>query len=138
MAAAGSNFLMHPEQKFSRKLLGMMPEGAHCQRIETSTGSGVPDINVVHNGNEFWIETKVQTPAGHVLLRPYQWSWLNRRKRAGGWGYVIAQSHENPREILFWGFHNVCIVQHGEYLRVTTTPTVAELTRHQIERMLSR
>jgi hypothetical protein len=128
---------MNPESKFSRRLLSKFPMEAHIQRIETTTGSGVPDINVVYAGVEMWIETKVQTPAGHVLLRPFQWAWINKRFRSGGVGYVIAQKYDS-KNIIFWSFGAICVAQHGEYLRITTVPTEMSLDAASVKLLFAQ
>lgn len=112
---------MNPESKFSKKLIAKFPPGTHAQRIESSSGSGVPDINLCLDGHEFWIETKIQTPGGHVLLRPYQWAWISRRVAAVGRGYVVAESADS-RIVLIWHFGDIEVIQHGEYLRITSNP----------------
>ena len=71
---------MTPEQKFNRWLIDNVFFDMHYQRIESTSGSGIPDFNACWLGVEFWVESKVDEP----LLRPYQWSWINRRVRSSG------------------------------------------------------
>jgi hypothetical protein len=85
--------MKNPESKFSQWLVSKVFFTAHCQRIETSTSSGVPDLNVVWREYEFWVETKI-TVGGKTTLRPYQWAWINRRTRAGGTVLIISEDDD--------------------------------------------
>lgn len=59
-----------------------VPE-AHWQRIESSTGQGIPDVNVCWKGFEVWWELKVCV--GNIIdLRKEQRAWLIRRWKTGG------------------------------------------------------
>tara|TARA_R110001592_G_scaffold258076_2_gene521812 strand:+ start:320 stop:718 length:399 start_codon:yes stop_codon:yes gene_type:complete len=78
---------MTPEQTLNRFIVEALP-AAHCQRIESSTGSGIPDINVRWREDEFWIESKAN--AGSIAhVRPAQFAWMMRRVNAGGTCFVI-------------------------------------------------
>lgn len=112
---------MTPEAKFSRFIMQRVLAGTHAQRIETSTGSGIPDINVCYCGIELWIETKVATPTCRVLLRPFQWAWINRRVKELGRGYVVAEYLDTIR---VWAFRDVRVVPHAEYLSVISDAKV--------------
>lgn len=60
------------------------------QRIETTTGSGVPDINYAIDQCHGWIETKV-VHSGKLFFERFQLPWLHRRARFMGYGlYVLA------------------------------------------------
>lgn len=48
----------------------------HLQRIETTTGSGVPDVIGCHERRAVWIELK-NLPRTNVQLRKAQWAWLH-------------------------------------------------------------
>ncbi len=79
---------MQPEAKFNRWLIDNVFVGMHHQRIETTTGSGIPDFNVCWQGVDFWVESKVNEP----LLRPFQWAWIHRRVQAGGRVLILVES----------------------------------------------
>ena len=55
----------------------------HWQRVETTTGSGVPDVNGCHAGAEFWVECKV-THGWSLVIRDSQTAWITRRVGQGG------------------------------------------------------
>lgn len=69
-----------------------MPASWHIQKIETSTGSGVPDLNVAipdrvpQRCREMWIEMK-NGPNAHI--QPFQVAWWIRRLKAGGAIWVL-------------------------------------------------
>ena len=46
------------EKKFWQSLKRLLPD-VHWQRIETTTASGVPDVNGCYKAGEFWLELKV-------------------------------------------------------------------------------
>lgn len=64
----------------------------HWQRIESTTGVGIPDINGCYNGCDFWIEIKYldafpKRPATPVRINHFtaeQKLWLKRRGEVGG------------------------------------------------------
>lgn len=47
---------MTPEQKFWQLIKDHVP--GHVIRVESVVGSGVPDVNYCHQGNEMWLELK--------------------------------------------------------------------------------
>lgn len=81
------------EKKFYQSMLAAAPKEAHGQRIETTTGPGVPDWNLCYQQREYWIELKVGETKG-PLLRPEQHVWMIRRQRAGGMPVVLFR---NPK-----------------------------------------
>jgi Holliday junction resolvase len=77
------------EKTFSKWLVTKLrAQGWDVQRIETSTGSGVPDINCCKNREEIWIETKCLNTV-EAVLRPMQYAWLMRRQKAGGMCIIL-------------------------------------------------
>jgi len=108
---------MTPEQKFKQWLIRNVLSEAHVQTIETSTGSGVPDTNACLHGKELWIEVKVATPTNLVLLRPYQWAWMQRRVRVHGTVLVIAECGKN---VWVWNAAKIAVRQHAEYLEIVS------------------
>ena len=87
------------EKQLWNLLRGHLPQKAHAQRIETgSTGQGIPDVNICHNGLETWIELKV-VKGKKVDLSPEQVSWLYVRNRAGGRVWILARDiADGPRK----------------------------------------
>lgn len=74
---------MTPEQRFKKRIrTALVLAGWDVQTIETSTGRGVPDLNVSHSyTGEFWLELKYgdATPK----IRPEQNAWLTRAAAHG-------------------------------------------------------
>ena len=74
-----------PESTFYFWLTMQFPEW-HFQRIETSTGAGIPDCHVraydptTHLGYSFWVELKaIPKHTRYLLLRKEQLAWIMRR-----------------------------------------------------------
>jgi hypothetical protein len=116
------------EAKFSSWLMQhwLSGEGVHAQRIETTTGSGIPDINFCVQGFEGWLETKVFTPGRRVLLRPYQRAWMHRRLIAKGEVFIVALD-EKTGIVHCWIFQG-CefeLVSSNSYLSVTSKPSLS-------------
>ena len=106
------------EQDFSIWLRGKLP--GHIQRIETTTGNGVPDINWCNDGNEIWIETKIEK-TGSALLEKEQFAWGMRRQVCGGRVVVISCRWDNMLKI--WKFP-LRVEQHGKYLKIISPPDI--------------
>lgn len=49
---------MGPEATFYHWFASHAPKNWHVQRIETTTGRGIPDTQVCAAGKEFWLEFK--------------------------------------------------------------------------------
>ena len=73
--------------------------GFFVQRIENTTGAGVPDVWVANGARYAWLELKAQrayparatTPVfGRDGLRTEQENWLTAAHRAGVVAYVVA------------------------------------------------
>lgn len=58
----------------------------HWTKIETSTEAGIPDLNGICDGVEFWAELKIYP----VRLRPAQVAWHYRALKEGRKAFVIA------------------------------------------------
>lgn len=74
---------MTPEQRFKKRIrTALVLMGWDVQTIETSTGRGVPDLNVSHaHIGEFWLELKYGDATPKV--RPEQNAWLTRSAMHG-------------------------------------------------------
>jgi hypothetical protein len=63
----------------------------HWTSIESAlTGSGIPDLHGCWKGVDAWIETK-WTDGWSPKIRPFQISWLARRARSGGRGFIAVR-----------------------------------------------
>lgn len=93
---------MPPERRFKDWFIRNLPGNWHAQTIETTTGRGVPDVNLsakLPNRNlEMWLELKGRHRC--PLLRPEQFAWLMRRQAAGGVVGVLHCDRELP-----WKLH---------------------------------
>jgi len=81
-----------PEQKLharlKSKLATLLPKGRWMlQRIETSTGSGVPDNYFSTNGYSCWLETKTQD----YKVTSEQLNWHHVHELTGGETFVITE-----------------------------------------------
>lgn len=87
---------MKPEQRLWQLIKPHVP--GDNVRIESVTGSGIPDVNFCSNGREAWIENKVKTiyrvnigdseDTLESILRETQLSWHWKRVKNGGIVYV--------------------------------------------------
>lgn len=93
---------MTPEKTFST-LVGRNLNG-HRQRIETTSGTGIPDLNMCCGGVELWVETKV-VHGRKVDIRNTQVAWHLERTKFGGRTFfmirwdeliVVAPGYEAP------------------------------------------
>ena len=57
---------MGPEATTAKWFMSGLPEHWHAQRIETTTGRGVPDIELCANGRCCWIELKALRRRPHL------------------------------------------------------------------------
>ena len=79
---------------FRKGMVEAFPQ-IHWQRIENTTGVGVPDINFCLDGVEVWVEDK-WTPSkkgarfSHPLT-PSQCGWILKRVHSGGSAWVLAR-----------------------------------------------
>lgn len=78
------------ESKLYQEIKKLLPN-AHFQRIETSVGLGVPDVNGCLDGIEFWLELKVSSNKRSVLSK-YQKAWIIRRGKAGGRVFILQKA----------------------------------------------
>ena len=79
---------MANEAGFRRWLISVAPKDALIQSIETSTGSGVPDIFLCIKGSLCWVELK-DAEGGQCYMRVSQWLWMRRLLKAGGTGFLM-------------------------------------------------
>lgn len=76
------------EKLLYQTLVNKLP-GFTWMRIETSTMSGVPDINFFHHETkvEGWLELKI----GPIRLRPAQVAWHHRAVKEGRKAFVLSK-----------------------------------------------
>ena len=81
------------ERALLRWLRGKLDQFGHIQPIESSTGSGIPDVNFAFKDFEGWTELKVlhkklyidnDSPIFIPHLREQQVAWIARRWACGG------------------------------------------------------
>jgi len=79
------------ESQFYRTLVEATPKNWMWQRIETSTASGVPDVNLfIPEMGELWIETKL-TKSKKTILRSAQYAWVTKRWFLGGRALIVSR-----------------------------------------------
>lgn len=70
-----------------------LPKGKWLlQRIETSTGVGVPDLYCSARGISFWIETKTT----EYVVSNEQLNWAHQHTLTGGLTYVVTRIKHTP------------------------------------------
>ena len=79
---------MPNEARFRRWLVKQAPKNSLIQTIETSTGTGVPDVFYCYKGRPCWIELK-DTEGAQCYMRTSQWIWFRKYISSGGMGYLM-------------------------------------------------
>ncbi len=113
---------MKSEQEFYESFRPKIP--GHLQRIETSTGSGVPDLVWCYDGRTIWIETKIELPSRGVLLRKEQYAWGHRH--AAHKGRVIVLALMFDQQVAAWFFPKIDVIAVGKYLKIVSSPLFLE------------
>jgi len=93
---------MTPEQKLHAKLKSQLskflPKGRWMlQRIETSTGSGVPDNYFSFAGQSCWLETKTQ----EYKVTTEQLNWSHAHNLTNGKAWVVTEYNKDLRFLDF-------------------------------------
>jgi hypothetical protein len=106
-----------PEQRLhnrlKRELIKVLPKGKFMlQRIETSTGSGVPDCYFSFAGRSCWLETKTQV----YKISFEQLNWNQVHKLTGGKAWVVTEVDKEIRFLEFDDRMSDCS-NLGVYLR---------------------
>jgi len=108
------------EKKFYTWIRGVL-KSCHVQRIETTTGPGVPDLNVCHNAQEMWIELKMVIKQG-ILLRKEQYGWGMKRAIHGGYVYVMALN-KDAGIIHVWLYPKIDVSSYNDkYVKIESQP----------------
>jgi len=61
---------------------------AHFTRIESYTINGIPDLNCVYKGQEFWLELKAND-IKNCNLSKYQINWILQHQQHGGIVFIL-------------------------------------------------
>ena len=78
---------MTPEQRLNERIRREIEaRGGFYQRIETTTGLGIPDIYAVIDGKSLWIESKI---GPRIRIEQFMWHILHNRR--GGLSYVVSK-----------------------------------------------
>ncbi len=83
-----------PERLAYDWLAKNLPANSHCQRIECTTTPGIPDINLIVNGDEWWMEVKALRAGSGIHLRKEQYAWMARRTAVGGRCVVLNRDNQ--------------------------------------------
>lgn len=97
---------MPKESKFSDQIKRKLSSDWFYQRIETTTGPGVPDIFLfnVRLGRCVWIEVKSMD---YPAIRPFQYAWFHR---AWAKGLRAVLLNSNPKTSMIEGWNYVFTV----------------------------
>tara|TARA_Y100000310_G_C20613886_1_gene779526 strand:+ start:581 stop:976 length:396 start_codon:yes stop_codon:yes gene_type:complete len=128
---------MSAETKFYNSFKKAMPPWWHFQRIETTTDSGVPDVNLYIpstdylKGIQWWIELKATNST--VYIRPSQNAWIKKRLSMGCKVAIIAKT---KNELKIWNrFFEVEPIS-GKRLKILSTPTMITNEWGELEKIL--
>lgn len=80
------------EKDFWRSLQPKL--NGHVNRVENIAGSGIPDVNICHNGIETWVELKV-AKGNYLLFEWSQLSWFKNRGQEKGRVKIVAKDKED-------------------------------------------
>jgi len=61
---------------------------AHFTRVESYTINGIPDLNCVYKGQEFWLELKAND-IKNCNLSKYQINWILQHQQHGGLVFIL-------------------------------------------------
>ena len=69
-------------------------------RIENRHGGGIPDLNGLYDGRDFWVELKITT-TNKVRLSPTQISWHYNRGLYDGRSFILVKNTKTKEIKLF-------------------------------------
>jgi len=87
------------ESNFYKQLRINTPE-VLWTRIENRHGGGIPDLNGLYDGRDFWVELKITT-INKVRLSPTQISWHYNRGLYGGRSFILVKNTKTKEIKLF-------------------------------------
>lgn len=96
------------------------------QRIETTTGLGVPDVHIcAYQGTdkvpvEFWAELKA-LPLTNVQIRKYQFAFMARRPGANCW---VINRDPKQKIISAWKYPFSIEAGQRDHVKITSSPTI--------------
>lgn len=88
---------MSGEKEFRRWIVQSADNDWLCQTIETSTGSGVPDLFLCTHGYQVWAELKSTGSDKDVYMRISQYRWFRKLIARGGYGLLIIKRLKDRR-----------------------------------------
>jgi hypothetical protein len=123
---------MPPEATFYDWLRRNLKDRCHFQRIETTTGSGVPDVQLTTKQPGFvvWIELKALSMT-NVQIRNFQFAWIAQYPK---WNAPIVLNRcINTGIIGFWRYP--FRVEYGRkgHVKIVSTPTFACLGKDFVD-----
>ena len=81
-----------------KRVQSLQEHSMHWTRIESSTGEGIPDVELCVDGPTAWIELKIgdMTPDGlKADISKEQFVWHTLRLKAGGLAYFLVRYGRN-------------------------------------------
>ena len=84
------------ESQFRKWITATAPNAWLVQPIETSTGTGIPDLFICAHAWSFWVELK-STNAKNCYMRISQWRWFNKLNSRGGIGLLFIKRVKEKR-----------------------------------------
>ena len=87
------------ESNFYKQLKTNTPQ-VLWTRIENRHGGGIPDLNGLYEGHDFWVELKITT-TNKVRLSPTQISWHYNRISHGGRSFILVKNTKTKQIKLF-------------------------------------
>lgn len=87
---------MSGEKEFRKWIVMNAPKSWLLQSVETTTGTGVPDLFFCVHGYSGWMELK-STTAKDCYMRISQWRWFNKLTSRGGYGLLLIKRLKEKR-----------------------------------------
>lgn len=112
---------MNPEQAFWNSIRDKMP--GFTQRIETSTGNGVPDVYGCILSLSYWLELKVWTENVGILLRKEQWAWSRNLLRHNFQRIFVLVQLQDTKLVMLLPVKDILVEAYGEsnkYVKIIT------------------
>jgi hypothetical protein len=94
------------------------------QRIETTTGSGIPDIWSAHQGESLWIELKA-LPATNLQIRKAQYAWMTKAHWNGIHTWIWNRNPRRKTVIQAWVTPFEVEPGKKDHLKITSQPRYA-------------
>lgn len=111
------NNMNHPERDFWQAIRPAIP--GFVQRIESSTGNGIPDVFVYRQGIVYWLELKVWQEGIGILLRKEQYAWAKSYVAMGGTSFVLTYIPDQniPMNMLLMNMRDVKVESYGTQMK---------------------